>query len=93
MKNKEVIERFLSRIPAKSSTGSLSSTGDRLYSYHTCIAEFDKMGRLWINLTKYSVTSSRHQSMLTHSMTEYYKIVYNIDRNKVHIVDRDERKM
>ena len=46
MRNEEVVIAFSHREIAKSSTGSLWSTGDCLYSYHTCIAEYDEEGKL-----------------------------------------------
>lgn len=86
MRNKEVIEAFLyDNTIARNSTGNLSSIGDCLYSYQTCIAEFDKEGRLWYNKTKYSKTTSHHQSMLERS-ANIYREVDNIPRGRVHIV-------
>lgn len=63
MKNKEVVEAFLSGDVA---TGSnLCSTGYKLFSYRTCIAEWYD-GYLLINITRYSNTTSKHQSYLKH---------------------------
>lgn len=57
MKNKEVVEAFLSGDVA---TGSnLRSTGYKLFSYRTCIAEWYD-GYLLINITRYSNTTSKH---------------------------------
>lgn len=85
MRNDEIIEAFIEGRRANNSTGSLSSTGDRLYSYSTCIAEYDKLGRLWYNKTKYSTTTSRHQYMLRRRAT-IYREVDNIPRGKLSIV-------
>ena len=41
----------------------LYSDGRRLFSYNTCIAEYYK-GRLIVNNTKYSITTSTHRSNL-----------------------------
>lgn len=41
----------------------LYSDGRRLFSYDTCIAEYYN-GRLIVNNTKYSVTTSKHRSNL-----------------------------
>lgn len=64
MKNSEVVEAFLRKEMANNSTGSLHSTGTKLFSYATCIAEWEDKewdnDTLIINLTKYSVTSSKH---------------------------------
>ena len=69
MKNKEVVEAFLSGDVA---TGSnLCSTGYKLFSYRTCIAEWHG-GYLIVNTTRYSNTTSRHQS--------YFKHISNIIR-------------
>lgn len=92
MKNVEVIKKFLLRERSINSTGSLTSTGNCLYSYSTCIAEFDINRRLHINLTKYSVSTSRHQKLLLDNLNIYvHKVHTDIDRNKVHIVLPEER--
>lgn len=69
MKNKEVVEIFLSEEAAIGS--NLYSTGDKLFSYRTCIAEWYG-GYLIVNTTRYSNTTSRHQS--------YFKHISNIIR-------------
>lgn len=61
MRNKEVIDRFLQGLPAWGS--NLYSTGDKLVNYNTTIAEWDS-GRLYINNTKYSKTTSTHQNYM-----------------------------
>lgn len=92
MKNEDIVKAFCNRKKACSYTGSLWSTGDCLYSYHTCIAEYDKNDRLYINLTKYSTTTSHHQSLMKrYLLSNVYKVENNIERNRVHIVSRDER--
>ena len=63
MKNIEVIYRFLNRQPAKSSSGNLKSIGEKLFSYNTCIAEWVN-DYLFVNLTKYSSSTSSIQNML-----------------------------
>lgn len=92
MRNKEVVIAFSHRERAKSSTGSLWSTGDCLYSYSTCIAEYTKDGKLYVNLTKYSTTTSKHQTLVKrHLFDVAYMFVYEIARNKVHIIPKDDR--
>lgn len=61
MSNNEVIDNFLGHkhYYLKNSTGSLHTYFNRLYSYNTCIAQFEK-DTLFVNVTKYSVTSSMH---------------------------------
>lgn len=90
MRNEEVVKAFARREIAKNSTGSLWSNGNCLYSYSTCIAEYNVNGRLYINLTKYSVTTSRHQYLVKQYLTADI-VVDSINRNKVHIVPRNER--
>lgn len=91
MRNEEVVIAFSHRERAKSSTGSLWSTGDCLYSYNTCIAEYTKDEKLYVNLTKYSTTTSHHQALVKrHLFDVAYRFVYEIARNKVHIIPKDE---
>lgn len=90
MRNEEVVIAFSHREKAKNSTGSLWSNGNCLYSYSTCIAEYNVNGKLCINLTKYSVTTSRHQYLVKQYLTADI-VVDSINRNKVHIVPRNER--
>ena len=61
MRNNEVIDNFLNQKNPylKNSTGSLHTCFNRLYSYNICIAQFEK-DTLFVNVTKYSVTSSIH---------------------------------
>lgn len=61
MKNKEVVRAFLRKEVAR--TLNLMSTGDRLISYNTCIAQWVDKG-LIINKTKYSTTTSRHRGYI-----------------------------
>ena len=92
MRNEEVVIAFSHRERAKSSTGSLWSTGDCLYSYSTCIAEYTKDGKLYVNLTKYSTTTSHYQALVKrHLFDVAYRFVYEIARNKIHIIPKDDR--
>lgn len=92
MRNEEVVKAFKRREKAESSTGSLWSTGDCLYSYSTCIAEYTKDGKLYANLTKYSKTTSHHQTLMNrHLFYDVHRFLYDIDRGKVHIVPKGER--
>lgn len=81
MKNKEVVDNFISRNIAKSA--NLISTGDRLISYNTCIAEWYTSQILLINETYYSNTTSRHLNILKRRLPSYIRCltVSNIDRN------------
>lgn len=65
MRNIEVIEAFVSKIKGKNKNGSLESTGLKLYSYNTCIAEwYLEYNCILLNTTYYSNTTSRHQNLL-----------------------------
>ena len=66
MKNKEVYKEFINRRAACGS--NLVSTGDKLFSYNTCIAQWHPHGVIY-NETKYSPTTSRHQSYLRNAIT------------------------
>lgn len=48
----------------KLSGSSVHSTGDKLYSYNTVILQRLPDGRVIGNHTKYSVTTSKHQSQV-----------------------------
>lgn len=82
MKNSEVVEAFLRKGMANNSTGSLHSTGTKLFSYATCIAEWEDKewdnDTLIINLTKYSVTSSKHLYYLKRCLERGFQGHYNI---------------
>jgi hypothetical protein len=58
--NKEVVLAFSRGESAKS--GSMTSTGYRLFSYNTIIAEYTAFG-IRFNASKYSATTSKHQSL------------------------------
>ncbi len=77
MRNSEVVEAFLKKRIAINKGSSLSSTGTKLFSYATCIAEWSN-GLLIINLTKYSVTSSKHLYYLKRSYQGNYYTVFGV---------------
>ena len=79
MRNKDVVEGFLRGEVCN--TLHLFSTGDRLLSYDTCIAEM--VGEtLYINKTRYSVTTSIHLGLLLRRLdSKKIKIVTNIGIN------------
>lgn len=91
MRNEEVVKSFFKRLCRVNSTGSLSCDGVRLDSYSTCIAEFDDSGVLYINLTKYSATTSHHQSLLARHISDNIKskVVYDIPINTRHIIPNE----
>lgn len=61
MTNKNVVEQFLNKQEAY--TNNLHSTGIKLYSYSTVIAQWHNDVLLG-NATKYSITTSKHMSYL-----------------------------
>ena len=75
MRNEDVIKSFIHKVEAISYNGNLRSTGDRLFSYNTCIAEHLDNGDTAINITKYSNTTSRHQNMLKQKMYTTLQVI------------------
>lgn len=62
MKNSEVIDKFLNK-DFNTHANSVSSENNKIFSYNTIIGQwFDNV--LLINITKYSVTTSKHQNYL-----------------------------
>lgn len=93
MKNKEVCKEFIRRRVASGS--NLVSTGDKLFSYNTCIAQFNGHA-LILNETKYSVTTSKHQSYLRKTVTDSgiwatTYLVDNVNYNTRDLVEVYER--
>lgn len=62
MTNQEVINAFAAGKAAKSSNGNLQSDGRRLWSYSTVIAQRINNGRFIVNITRYSVSTSKVQT-------------------------------
>lgn len=77
MKNKEVIDKFLNKEVGNGS--NLVSTGTRLFSYQTCIAEWDN-DSLYLNKTYYSNTTSRYLNMLIRKLNFNYSIVVVVNK-------------
>lgn len=72
MTNLEVVNKFIKRLPAHAL--NLYSTGDKLFSYNTCIAEYH-LDMLLINNTKYSNTTSRQLSILKQLLPTCYNTI------------------
>lgn len=89
MKNKEVCKEFIRRRAACGS--NLISTGDKLFSYNTCIAQFNGHA-LVLNETKYSVTTSKHQHYLKNAVTNsgIWATTYLVDNVDYNIQDLAE---
>lgn len=59
----DYIQSFVYNNPIKAKQGSVSTVGDKLYSYNTVIAE--RQGEhLIVNMTKYSSTTSTQQNLI-----------------------------
>lgn len=84
MINSKVIDNFLLKKPRNGS--NLVSSGTRLFSYRTCIAELDN-DLLYLNKSYYSVTTSRHLNMLIKKLNLSYslKVVVNKERKIKHL--------
>lgn len=72
MRNIEVIKQFLNKSSGNSYTKNLISDGVRLVNYNTCIAEWTDDFVLF-NVTKYSRSTSRIQSMI---LSELKKLIH-----------------
>ena len=80
MNNQSVINAFICGNSAKSSNGNLRTDGNKLVSYYTAIAV--RMGdTIVLNRTKYSVSTSKIQTWLLHSVINCgfpHREVYNV---------------
>lgn len=81
LNNKAVVQAFLDVKDA--CNRNMQSTGLKLYSYSTCIAQHTEDGGILINVTKYSTTTSHHQGMLKRMLDKSQPIYYvdNIPMN------------
>lgn len=75
MKNEEVILAFINEKPGFGL--HLLSYGDKLFSYYTCIAQRID-GKIIVNRTNYSPTTSKHVSMLLRNLDVIPHFVYEI---------------
>lgn len=72
MSNKDVVIAFLNMEKAK--VNNLNSTGTRLFSYNTCIAQYINEDTILLNTTKYSVTTSKHLTILKRNIKDKYQV-------------------
>lgn len=73
MKNIEVLDAFINKTSGmhlSNDTGSLQISGNCLYTYNTILAQW-KNNNFFVNVTSYSVTSSRHKSALLQLIPSY----------------------
>ena len=66
MGNQEVISKFV-HFAESAATANVRSIGDKLFNYETCIAQRHE-GKIIVNVTRYSVTSSKIQNYLCGEM-------------------------
>lgn len=89
MKNKDVIEMFLSKKPAKGS--NLYSDGNKLVNYSTTLAEWYSEFLLLVNDTRYSVSTSKNQTWLKSAIDKHKDIIvlplYNIRIDTKDLID------
>ena len=62
MRNQEVISKFVN-FAESAATANVRSIGDKLFNYETCIAQRHE-GKIIMNATRYSVTTSKIQNYL-----------------------------
>lgn len=80
MRNEDVVKGFRDGLMCHSE--HLYSEHGRLYSYCTCIAQ--KVGdRVYLNETKYSCTTSHHQTLVRRICNPYRIMCDSIPRNIV----------
>ncbi len=82
MGNQDLINAFVCNRNYEGRTNSITAKDGKLFSYNTCIAQHTKDGRLIINNTRYSVTTSKQQGYLRTAAKNYHdKVEYveNID--------------
>lgn len=86
MKINEVIEAFYKSIPYAENKGcsiSTNCTGNKLFSYSTCIAQRLSDGRIIKNITRYSNTTSKHQ----YGITKFDMIVNNVPIDSKNLIN------
>lgn len=105
MKNIDVVRKFLNRAKASSSNGNLRSTGDKLFSYNTCIAEWYSKKIMYdgematiasyvltVNVTKYSISTSKIQTMLLQEIP-CGKTVYKVENVPINTQELWKKRM
>ena len=74
MTNTQVIENWV-RNPKTYNGNSLNvhARNGKIFSYGTCLAQVREDGKIVYNATKYSRTTSKHQSYLRYALHENHK--------------------
>ena len=73
MRNQEVISKFV-HFAESAATANVRSTVDKLFNYATCIAQRHE-GKIIVNVTRYSVTTSKIQNYLCSELSNKVVIV------------------
>lgn len=85
MRNQEVISKFVN-FAESAATANVRSTGDKLFNFYTCIAQRHE-GKIIVNVTRYSVTTSKMQNNLLCELSGYDVIeVTNVPRGTCDLV-------
>lgn len=78
MRNEDVVKGFRDGVQCHSE--HLYSEHGKLYSYCTCIAQWHE-GKVYLNCTKYSCTTSHHQTLVRRICNPYRIHCDTIPRN------------
>lgn len=85
MRQQEVISKFVN-FAESAATANVLSTGDKLFNYATCIAQRHG-GKIIVNVTRYSVTTSKMQNYLRRELSDYDVIeVTSVPRGTCNLV-------
>lgn len=69
MRNQEVISKFVN-FAEPAATANVLSTGDKLFSYNTCIVQRHG-GKIIVNVTRYSTATSKILNILRRELSGY----------------------
>lgn len=85
MRNQEVISKFVN-FAESAATANVRSNGDKLFNYGTCIAQRHE-GKIIVNVTRYSTTTSKMQNYLRRELSDYDVIeVASVPRGTCNLV-------
>ena len=91
MRNQEVISKFVN-FAESAATANVRSIGDKLFNYETCIAQRHE-GKIIVNVTRYSVTTSKMQNYLRRELSDYDVIeVTSVPRGTCNLVPYIKQK-
>ena len=91
MRNQEVISKFVN-FAESAATANVRSTGDKLFNYETCIAQRHE-GKVIVNVTRYSVTTSKIQNYLRSELSNKAVIeVTSVPRGTCNLVPYIKQK-